>query len=141
MKKTVVADIVCFLFILLFVYAAISKLIEFDKFRVQLGKSPLLTAFPEVVAWSIPAIEIMVSVFLLYRKTQLTALYTAFTLMVTFSAYIICITKYSYYVPCSCGGILQNMSWSQHLWFNLFFVAIGTTGILFYPTEKRAIGQ
>ncbi len=61
MKKYYVAEAISVAFILLFVYAAASKLIDFHDFQVQLGKSPLLTAFAWQVALLIPCIEIAIS--------------------------------------------------------------------------------
>src|ERR1700689_5329557 len=125
--KVQLVDLISWLFIALFIYAASSKLIQFDKFKVQIGKSPLLTAFSAQVAWFIPAVEITIALMLLSKTMQLLGLCLAFTLMTIFSAYIFCILRFSYYVPCSCGGILQNMSWLQHLYFNLLFVFLGVT--------------
>ena len=43
--KNGIIEIICLLYILLFVYAAVSKLLDFENFQVQLGQSPLLSAF------------------------------------------------------------------------------------------------
>jgi hypothetical protein len=32
-------------------------------------------------------------------------------------------------VPCSCGGILEEMSWNQHMAFNITFIAIAVIAI------------
>jgi uncharacterized membrane protein YphA (DoxX/SURF4 family) len=125
----VLANIICFCFIFLFVYAAMSKLIDYQKFRVQVGQSPLLSPFANWVAWFIPLIEIVISAMLAIQKFRNWGLYAAFTLMVLFSAYIFSITHYSDYVPCSCGGILEHMNWNQHFVFNLFFVVLAVIGI------------
>ena len=68
MKRSLLIEIIAFLFILLFVYAAVSKVLDYQKFQVQLGKSPLLTAFAGWVAWVIPAIEIIISLALAIPK-------------------------------------------------------------------------
>jgi uncharacterized membrane protein YphA (DoxX/SURF4 family) len=141
MKRTAVVEIISFLFILLFVYAATSKLLDYQKFQVQLGKSPLLTAFAGWVAWIIPAIEIIISVFLAIPSLRLNGLYASFSLMVMFTAYIITITKFSDYIPCSCGGVLQNMSWNQHLVFNIFFVLLAAAGILLHSKLSNSPGR
>jgi hypothetical protein len=130
MKKQIFLDIICCLFIVLFIYAAASKFLDFEKFRIQLGKSPLLTAYAGWVAWTIPYIEIGIAILLSIPRWRLAGLYAAFALMVMFSAYIVAITRFSDYVPCSCGGVLQNMTWNQHLVFNLLFVGLGATGVL-----------
>jgi uncharacterized membrane protein YphA (DoxX/SURF4 family) len=130
LKKSTIIDIICFLFILLFVYAALTKLVDYQKFRVQLGQSPILTAFADFVSITVPGIEIIIAVMLSFQKLRLFALYAAFSLMIMFTAYIIVITKFSEYIPCSCGGVLQNMSWNQHLIFNIVFVILGLMGIV-----------
>ncbi|MEJ0103736.1 MAG: MauE/DoxX family redox-associated membrane protein [Bacteroidota bacterium] len=134
MKRWLI-DIICFLFVLLFIYAAASKLLDYQKFRVQLGQSPILTAFAGWVAWMIPAIEIAISVMLAVERLRLIGLYASFSLMTMFTTYIVVITKYSEYVPCSCGGILQNMTWNQHLVFNIVFTILAVIGILLYSKQ------
>jgi hypothetical protein len=111
-------------------YAAASKLFDFQKFRVQLGQSPLLTAFAGWVAWIVPSVEIGISVMLAITRLRLTAFYLSFSLMTMFTAYIIAITKFSDYIPCSCGGILQSMSWGRHLVFNICFVLLSGAAVL-----------
>ncbi len=139
--KTVLIEIISALFILLFVYAAASKLIDYQKFRIQLGQSPLLTAFAGRVSWIIPSLETIISIMLAFPRFRLFGLYASFSLMVMFTAYIIAITKFSDYVPCSCGGVLQNMSWNQHLVFNIAFVVLALIGIIIHskqPSEELA---
>ncbi|HZY82829.1 MAG TPA: MauE/DoxX family redox-associated membrane protein [Cyclobacteriaceae bacterium] len=135
-RKELLIDVVSALFVVLFFYAAASKLLDYDKFKVQIGQSPLLTAFSGIVAWLVPAIEIIIATQLLVLRFRLWALYASFGLMVMFSAYIVVITRFSDYVPCSCGGVLEKMNWNEHLLFNLVFVVLAFVAILFYPKEE-----
>ena len=137
--KTIIVEIISALFVLLFVYAALSKLEDFERFRVQLGKSPILNAFSGLVAFTIPVLELLLAACLAIKRFQYIALYAAFSLMVLFSAYIVTILNFSSYIPCSCGGILQNMSWSQHLLFNIGFILLGAVGVLIYPIEYQEL--
>jgi uncharacterized membrane protein YphA (DoxX/SURF4 family) len=132
MKRNLFIETISFLFILLFVYAAASKLMDYEKFRLQLGKSPLLTHFAGFVAWMIPLLELVIAVMLAIPRFRSFGLYAFFSLMVMFTAYIVAITRFSDYIPCSCGGVLQNMGWNQHLVFNIFFVVLAVAGILAY---------
>jgi len=132
MKRQTFVEIISILFILLFVYAATSKLIDYQKFRVQLGQSPLLTSFAGLVAWIIPSIEILIAIALAIPRYRLVGLYASFSLMTMFTTYVFVITHYSEYVPCSCGGILQKMNWEQHLIFNIIFTMLALTSILLY---------
>jgi hypothetical protein len=110
---------------------------DFQKFRVQLGKSPLLVPFVSWVIWLVPAAEIVIVGLLIFKRLQLLGLYASFTLMCLFTGYIIVILNYSEYIPCSCGGILQNMNWQQHLVFNIIFTVIGCCGVLLYPAPLK----
>lgn len=140
-KQSILIDIIASLFILLFVYAALSKLQDFEKFNIELSKSPMLNAYSGPVSILIPIVEIVISILLAIKRFQYIALYLSFSLMVMFSAYIICILKFSSYVPCSCGGILQNMNWTQHLFFNVVFVIMGIIGVLIYPNRMKNLLQ
>ena len=132
-------DICSLMFVLLFVYAAISKLSDFEKFKNQIGKSPILYPFISFVSIGIPCGELLLAVLLSIRKYQLFALYSSFTLMCLFSVYIVSILHFATYIPCSCGGVLQNMTWSQHLVFNFMYLTIAIAAILFYPDKNKSL--
>lgn len=128
--RRLVVDLTCYLYVLLFVYAAVSKLLDFENFRVQIAQSPLLSAFAYFVAWAVPMFELLIVLLLVLPKYRLAGLYSAFMLMVSFTAYIYTILNYSDFVPCSCGGILEKMGWQEHLIFNLVFVLLAVTAIV-----------
>lgn len=138
MKRALIVEIICFLFILLFVYAALMKLLDVEKFTVQLGQSPLLMAFAPVVAWAVPITELAISVLLIFSGTHMIGLFAAFTMMSAFTIYITVILSFTQRIPCSCGGILEDMTWGQHLTFNIGFVLIAITGIALLDKERKA---
>ncbi|WP_316835502.1 MauE/DoxX family redox-associated membrane protein [Pedobacter nutrimenti] len=135
--RTVVVEVISALFILLFIYASLSKVQDFEKFRVELYKSPILTSFASIMAIVVPALELVITGLLLIKRYQMIALYSSFCLMVMFTAYIVGILNFSPYIPCSCGGILQFMTWNQHLVFNLLFVSLGGAAILIHPAKIK----
>lgn len=135
--KNVLLELICLLYILLFVYAAVSKFIVFDEFKIQIGQSPVLTAYAGWVAWVVPSIEILISLMLMIPRFMLLALYAAFTLMVMFTAYIVIILNFSDFIPCSCGGVLEKLGWTEHLIFNITFVALAFIGIMIMSTRKN----
>lgn len=136
-RKNVVIEVISALFIILFVYAALSKVQDFEKFGVELSKSPILNVFAGQIAIVVPVLELILSILLAVKRIQFYALYIAFTLMVVFSTYIVVILKFSAYIPCSCGGILQNMTWNQHFVFNILFVLMAMVAILIYPKNTE----
>ena len=79
----------------------------------------------------------MIAGMLVWGRFRLIGLYAAFTLMTMFTVYIIAILQFSYKIPCSCGGILESMGWTEHLIFNIGFVLLAVGGIvMFYSKEK-----
>ena len=132
-----IIETICFLFIVLFVYASLNKLMDFENFLVQLGNSPILTKIKEPVAWLIPIIEIMLSISLASSTFRLKALYGSLILMTIFTSYIIAILQFSYTIPCSCGGILQKLTWQDHLLLNIGFTMLAAAGILIYPGKGQ----
>ncbi|MDR6782831.1 MauE/DoxX family redox-associated membrane protein [Pedobacter africanus] len=134
--RRVVVDVICYLFVLLFLYAATSKLLEYDKFQLQISKSPIITDFASVLVWLVPGLEIVISIMLLIKKTITAGLYAAFMLMSLFTFYIYAILNFSDFIPCSCGGVLENMKWSEHFIFNIVFIILAILGILLQTKIK-----
>lgn len=135
--KTVLVYIICLLYILLFIYAAASKILDFENFQVQLGQSPLLSSFTLMVSWGIPILELVIAILLTIPKFRLIGLYFSFGLMVMFTAYIFIILNYSSFVPCSCGGILEKLGWTQHMIFNFVFIVLAIIAIIVHPYENQ----
>ncbi|MGL2965904.1 MauE/DoxX family redox-associated membrane protein [Flavobacterium sp. XGLA_31] len=131
---------VALLYILLFTYAAVSKLLDFQNFQIQLGQSPLLSAFAAFVSVAVPVTECILVLLLMFNKSRLIGLYGSFALMTMFSAYIVIILNFSSFTPCSCGGILEKMSWTQHLIFNIAFVLIAAIAIILHSKTKYIYG-
>lgn len=139
MKRSLVIDVICYLLVFLFVYAAVSKLMDLEKFRVQIGQSPLLTPFTDLVIFFIPGIEILISIALAIPRLRLIGLYASFSIMVMFTVYIVTILNISSYVPCSCGGVLEKLGWTEHLIFNLFFALLALCGVIFQSKEQYCL--
>ncbi|WP_304343423.1 MauE/DoxX family redox-associated membrane protein [Chryseobacterium koreense] len=127
---------VSFFFILLFIYAAASKMLDFENFQVQLAQSPLLSAYAGLISYAVIILEIVVAGLLCFQVTRLIGLYASFALMVAFTVYIYLILHFSDFVPCSCGGILEKMSWQQHLVFNIISVLLAFIGISFIRKDR-----
>lgn len=123
------------LLIVLFVYAAINKLIDIQKFQIELGKSPIINSFSKLASVGVPVLELIIASMFFFNKSKLSGFYLAFGLMVSFTAYIIIILNFSDYIPCSCGGVISMMSWNQHLLFNIFFILISALGVMLYPKK------
>jgi hypothetical protein len=142
MKKSVfncrnlIIQTAAILYILLFVYAAVSKLLTFENFRIQLAQSPLLSAYAGIIAPLVISIELLLVLLLCFKGTRLTGLYGSFFLMTAFTVYIYIILHYSDFVPCSCGGIIEKLGWTQHMIFNIAFAILALAAIILSETER-----
>lgn len=139
--KKFLSELFSFLLILLFAYAALTKLFQFSKFKTQLAWSPLVHAHPALVAVLIPAAELLAVLLLALQSTRRTGFLLSLFLMASFTFYIIYMLAYADHLPCSCGGVLQQMTWKQHLLFNIFFTGLALAGILTNPKNKRLAVQ
>lgn len=136
--KEFAVQVTSLLFILLFTYAAVSKLIGFEKFHHQLKRSPFLTEFAGWLVWIIPAVQILISFLFISIKFRQMALYASFILMLIFTLYIFAVLNFAQSIPCSCGGVMPFLSWNQHLYFNLGMVFLAFLGIaLSHSHNKR----
>jgi hypothetical protein len=136
MKKTL-TEIAASLLVILFIYAGLSKLMNYSDFRFQLGRSPYVSGIAGFVAWFMPVSEILVALLLTVQRTRLIGFYASFFVMLLFTGYIYAMLHYSPYLPCSCGGVLSMMSWEQHFYFNLFFVIISLSGVLLMNVKEK----
>ena len=129
-------QVVSYLYILLFVYASFSKLLDFENFQVQLAQSPLLSAYAGAIAPLVIFTELFLALLLCLKKTWLIGLYGSLFLMVAFTVYIYLILNYSDFIPCSCGGIIEKLGWTEHLVFNIVFAVLALLAVLILEKEK-----
>jgi len=130
MKISTITEIIALLFVILFLYTGISKLMDYSVFREQIALSPLLAPVSNWVAILLPATEIIISVVLFIPRSRLIGLYASLILMVLFTGYVIYILNFNEHLPCTCGGVLEALSWKQHLILNGLLIALAFTGVL-----------
>lgn len=133
MPRKLLIDIICALLIFLFIYTGISKLLDYHTFRRQLGQSPFITFYAPLLAWALPLGEIIIAGMLSFNRSRLTGLYLSFFLLCLFTFYLAAMLQLSYYIPCSCGGVLQALSWQAHIILNVVFILLSAAGTLLQP--------
>ncbi|SEB10583.1 MauE/DoxX family redox-associated membrane protein [Pedobacter hartonius] len=130
MIKRITVDIVSYAYVLLFLYAATSKLMDYDNSEMQMSKSPVITDYASILVWLVPALEILISVLIAIPKAAMIGLLMALGMMCAFTGYIFIILNYSDFIPCSCGGVLAMMGWRTHMVFNLVFIFLAIVAIV-----------
>jgi len=130
-KRQVLLECISALLILLFVYASLSKLIDWKTFYGEMRHQPLPKSWTPFLVWIIPCTEIAISVSLLFERTRLLGYSASLLLMGLFTIYTgVILLHFFPYIPCSCGGVIKRLTWRQHLVLNLFFVALSVVGIV-----------
>jgi uncharacterized membrane protein YphA (DoxX/SURF4 family) len=137
MNKKFIMGIVSLLLILLMVYAAQAKLRDYYNFQFGLSESPIIAPFAGVLAWAVPATELIIAAMLVIPRLRLAGLYASFVLMTLFTLYIIVMLSFYDDIPCSCGGVLEEMSWGVHIVFNLAFVLCSAWAIMLEKKRRR----
>ena len=136
--KTIITEIITLLLVMLFLYTGISKLSNYSLFKEQISTSPLLVSLARYIALALPWIEFAIVLILVIPRYRFFGLITSLILMFIFTAYVVCILLFNETLPCSCGGVLEEMSWQQHVVFNFTFTALTLVGIILQKQIIRA---
>ena len=129
MKYAIYTNIIACLFILLFSYAAVSKILDYENFHLELSSFPYLPDAIKYFAWLVPLSEFVIILFLILPRYRLAGFYTAILLLIIFTVYLFMVLLFAPHIPCSCGGILQKLSWKAHIIFNSCWILLGVTGM------------
>jgi hypothetical protein len=128
-----------FLLSALFIYAAYNKLTIYSEFVSQLKNSPIFKGrgFENLLAVLVPGSELLIAGLLLFRRTRLTGLWAAFFLMLAFTVYVYVLPHFFKAPGCSCGGIIGQLSWKGHFYFNVGFTLLAGLALSLYsPVTK-----
>ena len=128
-KRIPVAEICSSLLILLFAYTAISKYMALPVFRHALRESPLIHNGAGVIAWLLPAAELSIVLLLIIPKYRRIGLKASLASLLLFTGYLFYMIVFTSHLPCNCGGVISTLTWKQHIFFNLFFIAVNIIGI------------
>lgn len=137
MKKTTFIETTVILYTILFLYTGISKLIDYSVFKEQIASSPILAPLAKPIALGLPWLEFLVTLLLIIPRWRLKGLFASLFLMSSFTVYILLILSFNKNIPCSCGGILAEMSWTQHIIFNCAFICFAVGGMLMEQRIKK----
>lgn len=129
-------EITCYLLVFLFIYTGVSKLLDRSSFEAVLLQSPLVRNYAFVISWALPVLEILIAVMLLLKKCRQTGLMLSLIVLIVFTLYIGYMVLFVPSLPCSCGGVLKELSWSNHILFNLFFIVLVLISLLPLSVDK-----
>lgn len=141
LKPTTIIEIVTILFVILFLYTGISKIIDYGVFKEQIATSPILAPIAPYIAGALPWVEFLAVILLTIPRWRLVGLKVSVILMTLFTIYIIAMMTFSKDLPCSCGGVIELLSWRAHIIFNSAFITLGLLGIIMQRRIKQVMRQ
>lgn len=137
MVKLVAISSIRLFLVILFVYAGLSKWINLQQFVADLNNQPFPNWMTRYLVVLIPTLELFAAISLLFSTTVKTGLYLSALLMTVFTMYTVLVLVNGFdFIPCSCGGIINHLTWKQHLLFNSFFLVLAIVGIVL--SKKRS---
>lgn len=122
--------------VFLFLYTGLSKYLSFHTFEFTISKSVIINKHAYIVALFLPGIEIITTILLTVPRTRLLGLYASIGLLFSFTSYLIYMVNYAPQLPCSCGGIIQQLSWTQHIILNITLLVATTIAISLYRRKN-----
>lgn len=120
---------VTLLFIVLFLYTGLDKLLAHSQFSTQLRESPLIAPVSGILEWVVPLFELLTAMALCMERSRSAGLYASFVLMGIFTLYTIILYSEYYDVPCSCGGFLEQLPPAVHIILDLFLTVLAGAGL------------
>ena len=126
-----VSDLCAALLAGLFAYAALSKLLNYGQSRREMLNQVFPSEMALTLTWLIPILELLLTAMLLRAGIRKLSFLFSLVLLSMFSIYIaVSMNGVFGRIPCSCGGLLGQMSYGIHLVFNLFFILISWLGLM-----------
>ena len=127
--------------LLLWIYTGLNKLIHYDKFSFEIGRSLFLQHIPPLVVVLIPLGELLIAALLIFKRSRLIGLYASLFLLTLFTGYVYIMLHYAYDLPCSCGGIIELLTWEQHLVVNFMLTLLTSIAIILQDRQTRMSRQ
>lgn len=124
-------NILIVLLLVLWIPVAIDKIINFSNFQNGILRQPFSNNVAYLAIYFLPMLEIATIVLLIINRLRQYGLFLSSLLMTIFTFYVaLALIGTWKKLPCGCGSVISGLSWSEHLWFNIFFLFISIIGLI-----------
>nr|WP_139377370.1 MauE/DoxX family redox-associated membrane protein [Daejeonella lutea] len=101
-----------------------------------MSKQVFTAEVADILVYLVPFTELVLAGLLCFTLTRIYGFVLSAVLLAWFSIYIVLILAGVFgKIPCSCGGVLSQLGWSEHLAFNLVFLALALIGFVSLKKE------
>ncbi len=135
--------IVVILLLALWVPVSMDKLMDFTLFKIGILSQPFSNNLGLILIYTLPALEFLTVFGLIFAKFRKVGLMLSIALMAAFTGYIaVALLGAWEQLPCGCGSVISGMTWTQHFFFNLFFLILSVLGLyLWYKLRSSNAGS
>ncbi|RZF58578.1 MauE/DoxX family redox-associated membrane protein [Sphingobacterium corticibacterium] len=127
--KRYIVTLISIALLLLWIPASLDKLVYFQAFKTGILRQPFSDALGQILIYTLPLLEIIAAICIVSGRFRLVGFGLSSLLMAAFTGYIgIALLGAWEKLPCGCGSVISGMNWTQHFWFNLFFLASSIWG-------------
>ena len=138
-NRQIFVHLIATLYIFLFTYTGISKLLDPVSLRLAMAQLPMIGTENRIWILSVPILELLIAIILFFPHTRIIGLFASTGLMIVFTVYIGYMLLFAADLPCSCGGVISDMSWHQHLVFNIIWILLGILSIWLSGHQQNII--
>ena len=124
-----IVQLIWAMLVMVFLYTAIEKFRDQQTFQLSMEQSNLLRPYASTFVWLVPGLEVLAVLLLLIPRSRFVGLMFTTLMLAGFTFYIGYMLAFEPSLPCSCGGIVEYMSWKEHLYFNSFLIFLAMVGI------------
>ena len=130
-------NVVLFLLLILWIPVVLDKAMHFSSFKFGILNQPFSDRLGYFLIYTLPVLELVTVFALVFERFRREGLILSVTLMAGFTGYIgIALLGTWEKLPCGCGSVISGMSWTQHFFFNLFFLALSILGLYLWYTLR-----
>jgi putative oxidoreductase len=138
--RSISKQTILFLLILLWTYAACSKLADYDRSRAQMMAQAFPSSIAAILAWLVPTAELLTAFLLTLPRPTNCGLLLSAVMLVAFTLYIAGGLLHFYpKKPCPCGGLLPHLGWPWHILLNSVFLLLN--GVALKQSKDRRAGD
>jgi putative oxidoreductase len=128
-KNELCVVILTVLLILFWLYAAGTKLYDFNTFKGEMNNQVFSRRISNALAYTLPAVEIMIAALLVNSTTRLTGMILSCSMILVYTTYVgLALLDVYNRMPCNCAGLLS--SWEANLILNLLVTAVAAAGLI-----------
>ena len=132
-----ISYIIELVFIGLYTYTALEKLLDFDIWIIKLFKTGFFSlSFSYFLGVGVPIAEFVIVFCLIFQLKFCYQINFFFILVLTL--YLIFHHYFSLSENCSCGGLLERLDFVSHLLFNIGLLFLSSVLLYYKKRQKRA---